>query len=196
MERITKCPDVNLLAALIHGNAVQHGFWDYMYSDEHYLCLAACELAELVEANRKGRMADMASFVHCINETPSKHEAATAEQRYAYWFETYIKDTLQDEMADTVIRLLDLAGAKNVVITAFDSDCEYCGVVSTFSSLPENVLRIMGQLAEVGILRYKINKALRSMAELADEWEVDLWWHVEAKMRYNQNRPYKHGKKY
>lgn len=37
---------------------------------------------------------------------------------------------------------------------------------------------------------------LQKLAELADEWEVDLWWHVEAKMRYNQNRPYKHGKKY
>lgn len=196
MGKETKCPDVNLLAAEIHENAVQHGFWDFKYSNEHYLCLVACELAELVEANRKGRMADKATFEHSINETPGEHEAATAEQRYAYWFEAYIKDTLQDEMADVVIRLLDLAGAKNVVITAFDSDYEYCGGVSIFISLPENVLRIMGQLAEVGILRYKINKALRSMAELADEWEVDLWWHVEAKMRYNQNRPYKHGKKY
>ena len=193
----TKCPDVNLLAAEIHANAVQHGFWDCNYSAEHYLCLVACELAELVEANRKGRMAvDKLWFEHYISETPSKYEAATAEQRYAYWFETYIKDTMQDEMADAVIRLLDLAAANNVIVTAFDSDCQYCGVVSTFSTLTENVWNIMGVLTQMGTIRYHINKALRSMGELAEEWEIDLWWHVAAKMRYNHSRPYKHGKAY
>lgn len=31
---------------------------------------------------------------------------------------------------------------------------------------------------------------------MAAAYGIDLWWHVEAKMRYNYNRPYKHGKKY
>lgn len=192
----TKCPDVNLLAVLIHDNAVQHGFWDDFTSAEHFLCLVVCELAEMVEANRKGRMANMASFEHCINEKPSKHEAATEEQRYAYWFEAYIKDTVQDEMADTVIRLLDLAAGKHIEVTAFDSDCNYCGVVRKFDTLTENTWNIMGVITKNGVLRYMLNKALRSMGELAEKFEVDLWWHVQAKMRYNKIRPYKHNKKY
>lgn len=190
----TKCPDVNLLAAEIHANAVQHGFWENYSSPEHYLCLVACELAELVEANRQERKADKTAFVERVNEIPSPHEAATFEQRYAYWFEACIKDTMEDELADAVIRLLDLAAAKGITI---DELCPKYNCIGSFDTLTEDVWVIMGIVTESpASLHVVIHKALTSLQDLADQWEIDLWWHVLAKMEYNAHRPYKHGKKY
>ena len=45
----------NELAEKAHSNAVKHGFWDKKFNNEHYLMLVITEIAEMVEADRRGK---------------------------------------------------------------------------------------------------------------------------------------------
>lgn len=183
----------NQLAAEIHANALKHGWWESKPSTEHFLTLVVCELAEAVEADRIGKVADITSFEQRIQELPSEHEAATYQQRYAYWFEAYIKDTVADELADAAIRLLDLAGAYKCNINRI---C-LCYVVAELNSFTENIFAIMKDIIYYKYtLEERINYALLQIERLAEINNIDLSWHIEHKMRYNASRPYKHGKAY
>ena len=66
--------------------------------------LVITELSEAVEADRKGKRAN----VGCFNVFSDYNRPAG----YAFSFESTIKDTIEDELADAVIRLLDLAGLR------------------------------------------------------------------------------------
>ena len=105
----------------------------YKIADEHgfhenndfarTLMLIVSELSEAMEADRNDKWAK-----ECTNKTPLLDTE----------YEAFVKGTVEEEIADAFIRLLDLAGT----------------------------------------------------------WNIDLDWHVKAKMAYNEKRPYKHGKKY
>ena len=84
--------------------AVTHGWHEEEYSNEHFLCLVISELMEAVEADRVGNYADIEAF--------EKNEMRKLDFREN--FERYIKDTVQDELADACIRLLDLAGLRDL----------------------------------------------------------------------------------
>ena len=86
----------NRLAEEAHENAVNHGFWEEKWSNEHCLMLVITEISEMVEAHRVNRKANTAAYNDMSNEQNG--------------FERYIKNTMEDEMADIVIRLADLAG--------------------------------------------------------------------------------------
>ena len=53
----------NELADKAHSNAVNHGFGDEKWSNEHCLMLVITEIGEMVEAHRKGHRADVDAFV-------------------------------------------------------------------------------------------------------------------------------------
>ena len=100
--------DFNALAADVYGNASTHGFHDEERNLPHWLCLVICELSEAVEADRKHSRAKLDAFSRAMKEPVCPHEGYNPEQIFDYWFRTYVKDTVEDELADTVIRLLDL----------------------------------------------------------------------------------------
>lgn len=77
------------------------GFWDKPRSPEHCLMLVISEIAEAVEAARKeGDTPKVAYYKELIAAGP----VAIFERKAAF------KDTVIDEMADTVIRCLDIIG--------------------------------------------------------------------------------------
>lgn len=93
--------------------AVEHGWHEEEYSNEHYLCLVISELMESVEADRKRKHSDVAKFKEWQgNSIPLTEE--TRSRRFKEDFEAYIKDTVEDELADACIRLLDLAGLRDI----------------------------------------------------------------------------------
>jgi NTP pyrophosphatase (non-canonical NTP hydrolase) len=116
---------LNELRNEVYQNALDHGFYD----DEENknvllkLMLVVSEISEAAEAYR--------------TNTHTKLELNNVNLTDNLSFEKYIKDTFEDELADTIIRILDL-----------------CGYM-----------------------------------------KIDIDKHIELKMRYNKNRPYKHGKK-
>lgn len=185
----------NQLAAEIHANSLKHGWWESNPSTEHFLTLVVCELAEAVEADRVERKADVTTFERRIQEKPSEHEAATYQQRYAYWFEAYIKDTVADELADAAIRLLDIAGAHNYNFSK-PFTC-YSMLVNIGQSFTENIGCIMEcVLCHTMTAYHRVACALAQIEWLAWQMNIDLAWHIKHKMLYNASRPYKHGKAY
>ena len=116
----------NELAKEIHEGNAARGFWESERKLTEVVMLTVCELAEAIEADRDGKWAAQINYDNYMN---NQHPAVFREN---------IKDTVQDEIADAIIRLLDFS--------------------------------------------HKFN--------------IDLDFHINAKLQYNATRPYKHGKTY
>lgn len=110
-------PTLNELRDSIHKNAVEHGFFDEEQKPHseaiHHaftaqkIALIHSELSEALEADRKGKYAVIRNFDFAIEDLGESFTEA---------FETHIKDTFEDEIADAIIRLLDLYGALGIDI--------------------------------------------------------------------------------
>jgi len=83
----------------IHHNAIDKGFWEDVNDRRRPLMLIISELGEAVEAHRRGKRANKDE---CIRDLTTLG--------FSESFKKNVKDTLEDELADTVIRLLDYSG--------------------------------------------------------------------------------------
>ena len=102
-----KDTNFNELSKKAYENAKAKGFHDVQITDAHCIMLVACELAEAVEADRVGRRADRKTYNFLLQEY--------GEELEKHLFEMHIKDTLEDELADAVIRLLSTStGASEI----------------------------------------------------------------------------------
>lgn len=97
---------LNQLRDEIHEYAINKGFWDNQRETGTLLMLCVSELAEAMEADRNGLYADL--------ELIEKDKEDFIDFKWS--FENSIKDTFEDELADTIIRILDLCGAKGIDI--------------------------------------------------------------------------------
>lgn len=105
--------NLNKLRDEAYQNAVEHGWHGEDLSDEHFLCLVISELMEAVQAERKGKRSDVAKFNEWQgNNIPFSEE--TRVRRFQEDFEAYIKDSVEDELSDVCIRMLDLSGLLGV----------------------------------------------------------------------------------
>lgn len=98
---------INQLRDEIHENAKNKGFWDNPRETGTMLMLVVSELSEALEADRNGRYALIRYYDLEIESILRNKDIA---------FQTYIKDTFEDELADAVIRILDLCGRKGIDI--------------------------------------------------------------------------------
>ncbi len=97
---------LNKLAKKVYENNKAKGFWEEDRLNSTLLMLCVSELGEACEADRKGRFANMSAFQSDIS--------IDKEDSFVGSFEANIKDTFEDELADTVIRLLDMCGARGI----------------------------------------------------------------------------------
>lgn len=106
---------MNELAKKIHENAIEHGFYDNKREIGTLLMLCVSELAEALEADRKDHRATLDSF---LEKQKSRNTDSKTPEELSFQadFEIYVKDTFEDEIADAVIRLLDLCAYMNIDI--------------------------------------------------------------------------------
>lgn len=86
----------------------KNGFWETEMPVGVRLMLVVSELSEALEADRKGRYAKTSGFTTLyppITETLRKAD----DQFFKLTFGDFIKDSFEDEIADAVIRLFDMA---------------------------------------------------------------------------------------
>lgn len=96
---------MNKLRDEIHENAKAKGFYDNEREIGTLLMLIVSEIAEAMEADRKGYRAIKIDFVE-------KQEG----ESFVNHFRDKVKDTFEDELADTIIRVLDLCGYMDIDI--------------------------------------------------------------------------------
>lgn len=171
--------------------AVKHGWHDEVLSNEHFLCLVISELMEAVEADRKGIHADTEAF----NKYCDKID-------FIENFERQIKGSVEEELADASIRLLDLAGLRNADLSSISfpisNSVEHIESRRklTFTEWCYDVTRVIARYNEsnfpIGYLFIGILQEICCMAEIIG---FDILWHIEQKMKYNELRPHKHGDK-
>lgn len=180
--------NLNALRDRAYKTACEHGFHDKELSNEHLLCLVISELMEAVEADRKGKRADRESF-----KSSYEDEEPHDDVNFKYCFEKYIKDTISDELSDAVIRLLDLAGLRNFNLNRFSP----VDVVSREKTFTENIYAIVKEIIDRKYsLEEQVNYVITQVFALANILGVDLLWHINQKMRYNELRPMLNGKRY
>ena len=188
-----KNTDFNLLAKKAFDNAKAKGFHDKPHTDAHCLMLVACELAEAVEADREGRRSDRRTYNFLLQEY--------GEPLEKHLFEKHIKDTVEDELADAVIRLLDFAGMKG-----FDIPENYITEEQIKNEADEvKEWMINKTFADVVFTSCLVNiesakenpeTLIYAIFVVAELYGIDLIWHIKEKMIYNETREMLHGKSY
>ena len=171
------------LAKKAHANAVAKGFYDLTPSVRGCRMLAICELAEAVEADRKGRRA-------VVSEEIDDY----VDEAFVTDFNARIKDTVEDELADFVIRCLDYIGWRSKA-------CNWEEIEISFDSLPQEEWRAVEGFTEMAYYATErifasVPYALELVLSYCKFAGIDIMRHVELKMRYNELRPRLHGKKY
>lgn len=179
--------NLNKLRDKAYQCAVAHGWHDENLSDEHFLCLVISELMEAVEADRKGMHANRANFEYYMKQRKRD------DGEFMYAFKQDIKDSVEDELADACIRMLDLAGLRGYDLDSFDyegSDTEdYSDMTFT-----ESMFRICVYVTD-NFYRDEPFILLNEIFAFCRDRNIDIFWHIKQKIKYNELRPYKHGDK-
>lgn len=179
--------------------ACGHGFHDTAWSIKHLMMLVLTEIGEMVEADRRGIRANLKGFEICIGLT------------YNDRFKNYVKDSVEDEMADVAIRLFDLCGMLEIEPTDkyeyYDELCKDFLEQMKHYSFTERCFTLCGILTKCdgaeseddgteNCVPVIIGAALCFLFNIADDLKIDLVRHIELKMEYNESRLIRHGKKY
>ena len=198
-----------------HEAAKAKGWWDEVKPVEVYLMLIISELAECMEADRKGkranveyfksRMAEIEASVNTSETGSYQTHEQYMNQVFAAKFRDCIKDTVEDELADTAIRVLDLIG--HVCNNESDTEAAYKHVDYRFymdKGINGLSIKSNGSLAAdlYDVVRtvnggelYKLAYNLKRTFLLAKWQNINLVWHIDQKMKYNETRSHKHGGK-
>lgn len=178
-----------------YGIAKAHGFHDQERGDNVLLMLIVTEISEAVEADRKNKHPrDLRIFKNACADHSGKPEWENFG--FSRCFGDRIKDTLEDELADIVIRCCDFLGCHGRTFQqsyrkpfeplnrshyTFADEAWYWVwmLVQQSHSAPTNVAGL-----------------LLTVCDYCETNNIDIVSHVEWKMKYNRTRPKLHGKAY
>ena len=181
--------DLNKLRDRAYLTAKAHGFHEKEISDKTYLMLIITEIAEAVNADRKGKHAEINVWDKWTDKFPIR-----SNEDYIDDFERYVKDSVEDELSDVVICLLDFAGERNIEL---DVPLHSFLIIEN-STFCENCFEICSELINryVDNIGYSIRYVLANLFQLSHFYSIDLFKFIDLKMKYNELRPYKNGKEY
>ena len=141
-----------------------------------------------MQADRKGMYAQRRMF-ETNAYTPQPHP----EKHWKFIFDRFIKNSFEDELADIVIRCLDLAGLREINLGNVDV------LIDDIASLKENksfidLCYVMSGIATCDIeTDEKIRGVIVCVLAYCRFRRIDIEWFIGQKMKYNRLRPYMHG---
>jgi len=175
--------ELKQLAKQIHQNAKAKGFYDR--KDEklfevHQVFEIVKEIAEFHEAYKKRRSTPLDIYLQDYAEEIAKEKDV---------FEALVKDTYQDELADIVIRCLDYLEYKG--------DIDYLHDFKIVKrDINDYLISAICADLSASALNFEINDVVIGIKYLSNLLNVDLLWHIKAKMAYNATREKLHGKNF
>ena len=170
--------------------ATDHGFHDKPIPRWHYLGLIMTEVAEAVEADRNDRRADTHRMETCVNNMDASE--TMSKILFHTYYDNHVRGSLEEEFADIVIRILDMAQDIHGEKMKWFYDQQLYPYSKRISFIENSwcfVRRVLGWGMS------NINHCLAFMFDWSEDLGIDLWQHIEWKMKYNELRPYKHGSK-
>lgn len=186
--------NLNKLRDKAYKNACEHGFHDKDLGDDCFLMLVITELSEAVEADRKGKRAKVDWFKKKIVTSricQGLDLTISKERGYEVAYNETIKGSIEDKMTDAVIRLLDLAKLRGVDL----SDIPIVNLSDIGKEFPIFIFDTIFLLYDAP-LQMVICDTITNIFNYCKCKKIDLLWHIEQKMKYNELREYKYGKKY
>lgn len=219
--------DVAQTIAMVHGLMDQKGFWPVPKTSRNAgeaLMLAIGELGEGQEAHRTGIFCKDSDLISAFKNDLVEYgydlenivfETDNEKANYKNIFSLHIKDTLEDEIADTYYRLADFIGGfeldlsfvvqhRDNAIATYKEGFKQ-GVIPEEFNVGATFLTICHVISSAGAAY--VRKDQQRMTELlgfslgqlevfAERWGMDLEWHIKHKHLCNAGRGYKYGKRY
>lgn len=195
--------DSEKLKARAYQCACRHGFHETEHYDSFYLALIMSEIGEAINADRHGKHADLVKFKTIRRQPLSTNPTfcnVALTKKFKFWdsFDELIKDTVEDELADIAIRILDLAGLDDYGVYNY---FEILGVID-FKSIKElpfvdfcyKMFSILSN--DENFTDDKMKEAMDLLCLYCRSNEIDIITHIDLKMKYNEMRPKLNGKKY
>jgi len=211
-------------ATIIHSGNVAKGFWEPRQSLPLSVALAIGELYEALEAARGSRAkADYVRFDANTLAAKQHYKPGDASveipgvtvesflirvDHYQLSFKEFVKDTVADELADFVIRCLDLAKGHSIDLA--QTQALYEDFVRRWSKdvyfneteLAEQLLyatscalNIESKVLRTG-RQHALAEALARVFLYCQANDINLNWHIHYKLLYNATRAAKHGKNF
>ena len=100
---------INKLSKQIHQNNIKKGFFENEKNIGEMLALIHSEVSEALECDRKNRYVN-----DDIKRYTKEFYPENEDNLFKIEFENFIKDTFEDELADIMIRVMDLAAFKKI----------------------------------------------------------------------------------
>lgn len=198
--------DLNKLRDRAYKISKAHGFHEKELSDETYLMLIITDIAEAVNADRKNHHSEIEKFDEWqkgwnkeIKEQP--YSDNYTKSNFKDHFDFYIEGSVECELADVAIRLLDFAGAKNTDLGVMKHTRDY----DTFrgkKSFSESCFILVAMVVYRYMHQFRnsidtfLRDIIRTVFGLAESYGINLGKFIDLKMKYNELRPYKNGKNY
>ena len=185
----------------IHQTNVEKGFWpaDVVRNRGEMVVLMITELSEAVEAHREGKEYDPITRLRKEAKTMWAWEIVdTSDEAWKNWFTCEVKNSLQDELADTVIRILDYCYGWKIPLS----------LTEHHFYMKENFGESIVELIEYILRAYRTDVprhlciqgswsvALQMIISFCEQMNIDILQHVQWKLKYNKTRAFKHGKNY
>lgn len=165
----------------IHNLAKEKGWWDNFRSNEECFALIMSELGEMLEAKRAGKEIDLSDRKDWIDDED--------------WFRQAVKDTVGDELADVLIRLLDYLGNYKISISP-----QHIPIIRARTlwgnTFGEDTWILMSYLNKIFHNEQSCHWYIVLLLKFAEKWGIDLEAHVTLKHEYNKTRPIKHNKQF
>ena len=160
--------------------ACDKGFHDEQKPDAVYKMLIITEIAEAVQADRKGL---------CVRKDIKnryKVFVIDSEEPHQSFYKCEIAGKLEDELADIIIRMLDYCGLKQINMQPLESKL-------TKEKLPVGMQNFCNDMFYFCALitdwpdKYMPN-TIAFLINYCESLGIDILWFVEMKMRYNETR--------
>ena len=173
--------NLNELRDEAYSIAKANGWHEEEHSDEHWIMLVITEIAEAVQADRKNLHADVEAFKKYEHTLDFKEN-----------FERQIKNTVEEELSDVVIRCLDFAGLRSFslcsVVTTDHEFKDYWANMPFFKFAYDSCCFLINDCAEDAV-----KTTISSVYRYCRHHSIDLDFFIRTKMNYNRLRGYHHG---